>query len=214
MTKKRNAVRYWAAFAIITGLGLLGWGASLYLQTQNEVLPIIESSDPSPTSQSTSEPNPAASPIAPTPEPLPTLYPDKPHEGEVIGTISLPTLGLQWPIFEGTTEAQLSKGVGHYSSSVLPGVADNSVLSGHRTSVFNRLGELKIGDTIIVETSAGLFTYSVREFRVVDRSDRTVIVRTPTAVLTLTTCFPFDSPFATSDAFIVSADLMESQLSK
>jgi sortase A len=78
--------------------------------------------------------------------------------------------------------------------------------------VFGRLGELQVADLLVVRTSAGDFTYRFREFRVVPRTDRTVIVPTPTAVLNLTTCYPFDSPVATTDAFIVSADLIDSKL--
>jgi sortase A len=138
------------------------------------------------------------------------LYPVAPEEGDLIGAITLPTLGLSWPIFEGTNDEQLDAGVGHFSGSVLPGIADNSVLSGHRTTVFGRLGELSVGDVIYVTTSGGAFTYQVRDFDVVLKTDRTVIVPTETAVLTLTTCYPFYSPVPTTQAFIVSADLTHS----
>jgi len=142
-------------------------------------------------------------------EPL-ALYPDHPKLGDNIGTITLPSLDLSWPIFEGTTEDQLTLGVGHFVGSVLPGVQDNSVLSGHRNTVFGRLGELAVEDEILVSTSAGVFTYQVREFRVVEKTDRGVIVPTETAVLTLTTCYPFVSLVATTQAFIVSSDLVNS----
>jgi len=116
---------------------------------------------------------------------------------------------LSWPIYEGTNERQLKKGVGHFRGSVLPGEIDNSVLSGHRSTVFNRLGELKAGDLILVKTRAGTFTYRVRGFSIVKRTDRTVIVPTETAVLTLTTCYPFNHIGVTTRAYIVSADLVE-----
>lgn len=136
------------------------------------------------------------------------LYESRPELGDRVGTITLPTLNLSWPIYEGTTEAQLGKGVGHFVQSVLPGETDNTVLSGHRTSVFNRLGELKEKDLILVKTKAGTFTYEVEKFRVVYRTDRTVIVPTDSAVLTLTTCYPFNNIGATNQAFIVKANLV------
>jgi sortase A len=142
----------------------------------------------------------------------PVLYSAKPRNGSKVGTITLPTLDLSWPIFEGTSDHQLARGVGHYRGSVLPGMPDNSVLSGHRTTVFNRLGELKVGDAILVKTSAGTFTYQVRSFRIVKRTNRTVIVPTDTAVLTVTTCYPFNNIGVTDHAFVVSADLIDSQL--
>lgn len=169
----------------------------------------------SPTQQPSSEPTSTSTPTSsPTPTTPPVLYPVHPKLGARIGVITLPSLKLSWPIFEGTSETQLRKGVGHYVGSVLPGVRDNSILSGHRTTVFNRLGELKRGQLIYVETKAGVFTYKVRSFKIVKRNDNTVIAPTKTAVLTLTTCYPFDNLGATTKAFLVTADLLDSDLSR
>lgn len=171
-----------------------------------QVAPIPISSVPSSQPSSTAQPEPTPATTS-APAALP-LYVARPKLGARVGTITLPSLKLSWPIYEGTTEAQLAKGVGHYVKSVLPGETDNTVLAGHRTTVFNRLGELKVNDKILVKTKAGTFTYQVRKFRIVKRTDRTVIVPTPTAVLTLTTCYPFNNIGATSKSFIVVADLI------
>lgn len=135
-----------------------------------------------------------------------------PRVGDRLGSITMPSLDQSWPIFEGTDDEQLALGVGHYVGSVMPGMNDNSILSGHRTGVFKRLGELEINELILVQTELGTFTYQVRSFRVVDRADLTVIGPTPSAVLTLTTCYPFNSPTRTTDAFLVEADLVSSVL--
>ena len=223
LSRHRDAVQIWAASAVSLGLILALWSAvALINQMPEQDAPLAEVSESaSPTSPSNSS-LPGQSPSASVPpettalaQPLePVLYPNRPKIGSKIGTISLPSLKLNWPIYEGTAEAQLSKGVGHYRGSVLPGAIDNAVLSGHRTTVFNRLGELKKGDLITVKTSAGYFTYKVRAFKVVKRTDRTVIVPTETAVLTLTTCYPFNNIGATTKAYIVSADLLRSNLTK
>ena len=143
-------------------------------------------------------------------EQQPALYTRRPDIGEKIGTITLESLDLSWPIFEGTEEAQLARGVGHYTKSVLPGMDDNTILAGHRNTVFNRLGELEAGDLILVKTSAGIFTYEVAGFKVVSRSDKTVIMPSEAGTLTLTTCYPFNNIGTTTDAFIVTANLIES----
>jgi len=140
------------------------------------------------------------------------LYLFQPNMDENIGTVTLPTLGLSWPIFEGTTDSQLAKGVGHFANSVLPGMIDNSVLSGHRFTVFNRLGELEMGDLIYVQTLAGTFTYKFESSRIVKRSDRSVIVPTKAGTLTLTTCYPFNFLGKTTDAYIVTANLINSEI--
>ena len=140
------------------------------------------------------------------------LYPVRPEIGDNIGNLLIPNIEATLPIFHGTDEDELLKGVGHFADSVLPGENDNSVLSGHMDTVFRRLGEVGKGDLLIVETSAGTFTYKVRKTRIVDADDRTVIVPKPKATLTVSTCYPFD--FIGSDAperFILIADLVSKE---
>src|SRR5450756_526596 len=119
------------------------------------------------------------------------LYPLYPSEGDNIGSLSIPVLKQKLPIIQGTGADDLKKGVGHFIQSALPGEEDNSVLSGHRDTVFSKLGKLKIDDQLIVQTSAGTFTYEIKRIRIVDKDDKTVIVPADHAVLTLTTCYPF-----------------------
>lgn len=132
-----------------------------------------------------------------------------PKRGDFIGTLSIPVLKKTLPIFEGTETNQLKKGVGHFEGSVLPGVLDNSVLAGHRDSVFSQLGKLKLGDKLIVSTATGNYTYQVARFRIVKAQDRSVIVPTKSAVLTLSTCYPFSFIGPAPKRFIVSADLIQ-----
>ena len=128
--------------------------------------------------------------------------------GEYLGTISIPVLKKILPIYQGTQSSQLEKGVGHFEGSVMPGVVDNSVLSGHRDSVFSQFGKLKMGDLLRVDTASGEFTYKISRFRIVEANDKTVIVPTKTAVLTLSTCYPFSYLGNAPKRFIVSADLI------
>lgn len=132
------------------------------------------------------------------------------QNGDLIGTVAIPEIDEIYPIIEGTTDSDLKRGVGHFAQSVMPGVKDNSVLSGHRDSVFSKLGELKVGSLVIVRTRDGVFTYSVFKTRIVLPDDRTVIVPTPTAVLTLTTCYPFIYFGNAPKRYIVSAQLIKS----
>ena len=208
MTSNRSVARNWAAFAFVFGLVFVIWAIFMAQPQAPEQAAAVSqpSARPSTVESPTPTPTPASEPVV--------LYALQPALNDKVGTITLSSLGLSWPIFEGTTETQLRKGVGHFAGSVLPGISDNSVLSGHRTTVFNRLGELAKGDLILVKTTAGTFTYAVRAFRIVDRDDKTVIVPRQTAVLTLTTCYPFNNIGRTTDAFIVTADLANSSLSK
>jgi sortase A len=137
------------------------------------------------------------------------IYSVYPAEGDNIGSLTIPALKQELPILQGTDEQELQEGVGHFAQSVLPGEEDNCVFSGHRETVFRQLGNLKIGDQLIVRTSAGTFTYEVKGTRIVPADDKTVIVPTDHAVLTLTTCYPFDTPGYFPDRYIVSAALVK-----
>jgi len=141
-----------------------------------------------------------------------TLYPSYPVGGDVIGSLTIPILKQELPIIQGTGENELKKGVGHFDKSVLPGEEDNCVLSGHRDTVFSKIGELKIDDLLIVQTSAGTFTYKVNGTRIVNKDDKTVIVPTDMAVLTLTTCYPFNVfDLAPQERYIITANLVISE---
>lgn len=143
-----------------------------------------------------------------------TLYPVRPKKGENIGELIILKLGASLPIVHGTDEEELEKGVGHFSKSVLPGEDDNSVLSGHRDTVFRKLGEVGKGDILVVETEAGKFTYKVKNVRIVDKDDRTVIVPKPRATLTVSTCYPFDYIGDSPERYILVANLASKQLNK
>jgi len=144
-------------------------------------------------------------------DPVKVLYPVYPVEGDNIGILSIPVLKQKLPIIQGTGIEELKKGVGHFNQSVLPGEEDNCVLSGHRDTVFAKLGKLKIGDQLIVQTSAGTYTYEIKHIRIVDKDDKTVIVPVDHAVLTLTTCYPFHFVGSAPKRYILIADLVTSK---
>ncbi|MFJ9386080.1 class D sortase [Peribacillus sp. NPDC101481] len=142
------------------------------------------------------------------------LYEERPETGDLMGQLYIPTIEATLPIYHGTDEDELEKGVGHYAGSVLPGEKDNSVLSGHRDTIFSDLGEVGEGDLLIAKTEAGSFTYKVRKVRIVDADDRTVIVPKPKATLTVTTCYPFSYIGSAPERYVLVADLLKSEIVK
>ena len=125
--------------------------------------------------------------------------------GSYLGVIQITSLKLKINLFEGTESNALSKGAGHYIKSVLPGESDNTVIAGHRDTVFASLGKIKIGAPIVITTRDGTFTYRVTKTRIVDKNDRTVIVPTDSATVTLSTCYPFRFIGSAPKRFVVSA---------
>ena len=141
------------------------------------------------------------------------VYTERPDTGELMGELYIPKLDRSLPIIHGTDEDELAKGVGHYADSVLPGEKDNSVLSGHRDTVFRRLGEVGEGDQLIATTTAGTFTFRVKKVRIVSSDDRTVIVPKAKPTLTVTTCYPFNFIGSAPERYVLEAELVNKDLS-
>jgi len=208
MRRARRRLFPWIASlslaAGVVGVGLVVWASmSIAAQSAEPVAANGLGVPPAPPAEVTST---IATPTIPAPEPV--LYPTRPTAGERLGTLSVPALKQAFQIVEGTGSAQLKRGVGHFAQSVLPGEKDNCVLSGHRDTVFTDLGKLKVGDQFVVQTSAGTFTYAITGIRIVHKDDRTVIVPTDHAVLTVSTCYPFDYVGAAPKRYVLSADLV------
>lgn len=132
-------------------------------------------------------------------------------DGDFLGTMNIPSINKKVNIFQGAGSKSLSKGVGHYLKSVMPGVTDNSVLAGHRDTVFAKLGKVNVGAYIVISVSSGTHIYQVNRLRIVDKNDRTVIVPTQKATLTLSTCYPFRYIGNAPQRYVVIATLVEAE---
>lgn len=126
-------------------------------------------------------------------------------QGEVIGILEIPRLQAELPIVEGTSADQLRKGVGHYATTLLPGEGGQILLSGHRDTVFTRMGELKEGDQFIVRTRQGSYTYTFTRSKIVDADDTTVIRHSDREELVLSTCYPFSFLGNAPDRYVIYA---------
>jgi sortase A len=117
---------------------------------------------------------------------------DHPKFGDTVGILAIPKIKSQLAIVEGTDPNDLKKGVGHYKGSYFPGENGQIVLSGHRDTVFRRLGELEPGDTFEVKMPNGNFKYELTHTKIVEADDRTIITLQNTKEeLIVITCYPF-----------------------
>ncbi len=113
-------------------------------------------------------------------------------DGEAMGRLELPRLGLDLVVFEGTSEDTLRKGPGHLSATARPdGGSGNCVIAGHRDSFFRRLADARRGDVARFHGPSGTSTYRLRDRRIVRPEDLSAIAPTPDARITLITCYPF-----------------------
>ncbi|GAC1579869.1 MAG: hypothetical protein NVS3B18_13590 [Candidatus Dormibacteria bacterium] len=90
--------------------------------------------------------------------------------GDAVGTISIPKIGVDYTVVQGTDELSLEKGPGHYPATALPGVGRTVAIAGHRTTYlapFRRINELRHGDRITVRMPYGRFIYRVQHVQIV-----------------------------------------------
>jgi LPXTG-site transpeptidase (sortase) family protein len=84
--------------------------------------------------------------------------------GAPVAVLSVPRIGIDEVVSEGTTSEVTRSGPGHLRSTVLPGQAGTSVILGRQAAYggpFGRLSELRQGDEITVTTGQGEATYEV-----------------------------------------------------
>ncbi|MBT2697866.1 class D sortase [Bacillus sp. ISL-40] len=115
-----------------------------------------------------------------------------PEMGETVGLLAIPKIKAELAIIEGTDPDDLEKGVGHYKGAYYPGDQRQIVLSGHRDTVFRKLGELEIGDSLKMEMPYGSYTYEIIDTKIVKSDDTSIItLQHNKEELILTTCYPF-----------------------
>jgi sortase A len=140
---------------------------------------------------------------------------EQPAMGDVIGLLIFPSISKELPIIEGTDEDDLEKGVGHFKGSSYPNEKGQIVLSGHRDTVFRRLGELKLEDILIIELSYGTFFYKIVSTEIVDADDRNIItLQKKEEILILTTCYPFSFIGNAPQRYIITAIPIEKPIKK
>ncbi len=100
----------------------------------------------------------SAAVLTPTPAPAQVVI-------KAIGRIAISRIKIDMPIAEGATKYNLRVAIGHYTKSVAAGQPGLAIYFGHRMydygRHFNRLGEVVIGDLIIVEDKENRYTYQV-----------------------------------------------------
>ena len=97
-------------------------------------------------------------------------------------------------VLSGASGRTMAFGPGHLDGSALPGEPGNCVISAHRDTHFASLRYVVAGDEISVERPDGVIVhYEVIETKVVDKNDTRVIAPSSDTLLTLITCYPFDT---------------------
>lgn len=116
----------------------------------------------------------------------------------IMAYLEIPKISVKLPIYHGTADDVMKKGVGHLENTSLPigGESTHCVLTGHtgliRTEIFTRLDELEINDYFYLNILEEKLTYQVFQIKVVlptETKDLEVIEGKD--LVTLITCTPY-----------------------
>ena len=115
----------------------------------------------------------------------------------IMSRIQIPKIGVDLPVYHGTSDATLLRGAGHLEGTSLPvgGKGTLSVITGHRglaeATMFTDLDRIQPGDTFTVTTFGRVLTYRVFDTRVVEPSDTASLhPQQDRDLVTLITCTP------------------------
>lgn len=116
---------------------------------------------------------------------------------DVMARVRVPSIGVDLPIYHGTDEETLRRGIGHLLGSALPvgGEGTHSVLTGHRglpeSVLFSDLDEVAVGDLFEVDVYGEVLTYAVRDVQVIEPGDTDLLMpESGRDLVSLVTCTP------------------------
>ena len=116
----------------------------------------------------------------------------------IMGYVEIPKISVNLPIYHGTENDSLERGIGHLLGSSLPvgGESTHSILSGHSgmasQKMFTDLEQLIVGDVFYLRILNDTLAYQVAEINTVLPYDTSLLGIVPGEDLcTLVTCTPY-----------------------
>lgn len=116
---------------------------------------------------------------------------------ELVGSLKIPKLGINLPVYLGANEANLEKGAAHltYTSIPVGGENTNAVIAAHRNiaaaNMLNKVDKLTLGDKVYIENFYETLAYKVIGIEIIlpDDVDK-ILIQPGRDMLTLLTCHP------------------------
>lgn len=117
---------------------------------------------------------------------------------EIMGYLTIPKINVDLPIYHGSDDATLQKGVGHLVGTSLPvgGPTTHAVLTGHtglsNAVMFTNLTQLVQGDTFYIHVLNEVLAYQVDQIKIVQPNNTEDLLPVPGKdYVTLITCTPY-----------------------
>ncbi len=125
-----------------------------------------------------------------------------------IGKLSIPSIHLSRVVLEYVNNGSLAFGPAHVSVSAEPGEHGNIAIAGHRDSFFKKLGQVKIGDKVELESLNTVQSFVVTDIQITKPEDTEWVEDSLNDVITLITCYPFDFAGPAPKRYVVRGELM------
>ncbi|MBQ4648224.1 MAG: class C sortase [Clostridia bacterium] len=116
----------------------------------------------------------------------------------MMGYVTIKKIGIELPLYHGTSDGVLSVAIGHLQGTSLPigGTGTHAVVSAHRglpsAKLFTDLDKLSVGDTFTVTILDRTLTYQVDQIRIVMPDDASLLqIDSGGDYCTLLTCTPY-----------------------
>lgn len=122
-----------------------------------------------------------------------------------IAVLRIPKIHLEVPVFNGTDDTTLNRGVGRVLGTAEIGQRGNMAIAGHRDGFFRGLKDVGPGDTLKLVTPNKAIHFVIERTEVVQPENVSVLADTGIPSLTLVTCFPFYFVGNAPQRFIVHA---------
>ncbi len=111
---------------------------------------------------------------------------------EAFAMLSVPSAGINVPIFEGASERNLNAGAAWIEGTDKPGFDfGNTGIAGHRDGFFRGLQKVKIGEPLTINANGEELSYIISDISIVDPGNIDTLLPQQNEVVTLVTCYPF-----------------------
>jgi len=127
-----------------------------------------------------------------------------------LGIITIEKLNINVPIYNGTGEFYLNRGIGRIKGMAKMDEVGNLGISGHRDGFFRVLKDIEVGDDIEIQTTRGVESYAVTSITIIPKSDTSILAPTTDKTLTIVTCYPFYFVGHAPKRYIVKAKAKQS----
>ncbi len=108
-----------------------------------------------------------------------------------VAKLIVPQYDIEQIILAGDSGSSLAFGPGYSLASAPPNASGTTMISGHRDTHFSFLSELKLNDTMLMQTADKTVHYQVYDMQVVDSKTYTLQQNSDGQTLVLVTCYPF-----------------------